>query len=351
MSGSVERIEEPGARERTRVIVSRSAAVGIFAEVRRWVEEGLATQGVALESLVYPLSALVPRSLARILCPVELARLEEIHTLVVDGFAAPPDSVKSFSALNCHFEPLDPARANAEFNAAIDAEIERRPRLAVLSKLHTHPFRGGAFLSGGDLHHGVTSEKAALWRERKGLATSILHVVHPGAEPVATPDPWEVGASGATARSGRREVAWRIRSWGSTGTWGEMIDLGDAEVVPDGHPLVKVTRRPPYFRTPRGSRWCDEQKATLREAGFVVSRNLLGRGWRRYLVSSESRTLLIALPPDLPAVPPRILEVRNALANDFVEIPLPDGFAGAPLPRLRLVDLARRCFEGREGAS
>jgi hypothetical protein len=320
------------------VLVSRSAAAAIFSEVRRWVEEGLRGGGSPLESLLYPLSALVPTAGLR--CPVELVDGRHVRELVVDGAATPPDAIKSFSPLNCHFSAADMERANVEFNAQIDAELERRPRLGVHSKLHSHPFSGGAFLSGGDLEHGVFSPAARSWRERRGLRTAILHVVYPDEDPVASERPWELTAGGAVATGDGHRVLWRVRSWAS-GDDGVMHDLGDARLVPDGHPSVRAARRLPYWRTRRGARWCDGQKAALRDAGYAVSRNLLGRGWRRYLITGGSRQLLLALPPDLPAAPPRVLEVVNALRDDFRPLALPDWARPASLPRLSLVRLAR----------
>ena len=318
------------------ILVSRGAAAVIFSEVRRWVEEGLRGGGSPLESLLYPLSALVPTGGLR--CPVELVAARDIRELVIDGAATPPDAIKSFSALNCHFSAADMERANIEFNAQIDAELEHRPRLGVHSKLHSHPFSGGAFLSGGDLEHGVSSPAARSWRERRGLRTAILHVVYPDEDPVVSGRPWELTVGGAVA-AGRRRVLWRVRSWASDDD-GAMHDLGDARLVPDRHPSVRAARRLPYWRTRSGARWCDAQKAALRAAGYGVSRNLLGRGWRRYLITSGSRQVLVALPPDLPAAAPRVLEVVSALRDDFRRLALPDWSREASLSRLSLLRLA-----------
>jgi hypothetical protein len=209
----------------------------------------------------------------------------------------------------------------------------------VLSKLHTHPFVGGDFLSAGDLYHGVTSTKAIAWRERRGLATALLHVVYPNDQPLVAGLPWKVEAAGARARGADREVAWRIRTWGTDGQ-GSVVDLGDAEIVPDRHTVVRAARRAPYWATRRGGRWCDAQKQALREAGYGVSRNLLGRGWRRYLVGSHGRHLLLALPPDFPACAPRVLDIEDATVNAFRALPLPQWAEAArslrdvSLPRL-----------------
>jgi hypothetical protein len=322
----------------TEVLISRSAAEQIFAEVRRWVERGFAAHGVPLESLMYPLSALIPSG--PLLTPLEPVGAEHLREVVIDEVAIPPDEVKAFSPANCHFESRDLEGASASFNRLIDGILARRPRLGVHSKLHSHPFAGGGFLSGGDLHHGATSEAAVRWREQQGLSTAILHVVHPDAEPRPDAAPWELTADGAIARSKRGSIRWRVRGWASCGT--AIEELGDARVVSDRHPSVRASRRLPYFRTAAGARWCDAQKGALREAGYGVSRNLLGRGWRRYLLEAGGRQLLFALPPDLPATPPRVVEVVSALENRFLSLPLP-GWALAPasLSALSLLRLAR----------
>jgi len=312
------------------VLVSRQAANTLFAEVRRWVEHGLRTTGAPLECLAYPLAVMVPAGPA--MCPLEPVGVENIGELVLDQVAIPPDSVKSFSPHNCHFDGAQIDRTNLEFNRAIDQLVARWPRLGVLSKLHAHPFAGGAFLSGGDLYHGVTSPQALDWRQRRGLSTAILHVVYPDRDPGCTRRPWRIVEAGAAAD----RTTWRVHSWGSDG--GQMVDLGDARVVSNRDPSVIAARRKPYWATASGKRWCDTQKAALRQAGHQVSRNLLGRGWRRYLVDGQ---ILLALPPDLPAVPPRVLRVVNAMTNTFEPLPVPSRLGPSHLSRLSLLKLVR----------
>lgn len=320
-----------------RVLLSPQAARAIFAEVRRWVERGLQSTGVPLESMLYPLAAMVPRSEREPVTPLELVGAEGIAELVIDAAAIPPDAVKEFSPHNCHFSAGDIDRANHAFNAAIDEMLQVRPRLAVLSKLHTHPFPGGAFLSGGDLYHGVTSPKALTWRQRRGLDTALLHVVYPDRDPVITRRPWRLHRWGA--RGGG--VSWRIHSWAST-TDGQLHALGDAEVIPSRHASVAATRRLPYWAARSGASWCDRQKASLRSAGYRVSRNLLGRGWRRYLVElADGRQVVVGLPPDLPRLAPRALLVVNAARNQFEPLPLPVDLTPPSLPRLSLLQLVR----------
>ncbi len=223
------------------------------------------------------------------------------------------------------------AHANASFNDRIDAQLQLHPRLGVHSKLHSHPFSADPFLSSGDMHHGVNSAKARRWRERRGLGTALLHVVYPDGEPAPDERPWRLGAEGAVSggRDGQPKVYWRVRTWGSL-PGGEMRDLGDARVVPQRNPLVRSARKPPYWTTRRGRRWCDAQKAALRQAGYpLVSRNMLGRGWRRYIVGDGRRAILLALPPDLPRMAPRVLEIIDAAADNFQLLPLPRHMAEA----------------------
>lgn len=321
------------------ILISRSAARAIFGEVQRWVERGLEQAASPFEALLYPLSALFPAG--PLLTPVELASLAHLRHVLVDEAAIPPDAVKSFSPANCRFRAEGLEAANREFNVEIERRLAARPRLGVHSKLHSHPFAGGDFLSAGDLLHGVSSPEAVAWRQNKGLSTAILHVAYPDRTPGAGHRPFSLDDSGAVMVGERGPVRWRIRSWASLGEPAELEDLGDARLVPDSHPLVRAARKLPYWRSAAGSRWCDAQKRALREAGYPVSRNLLGRGWRRYLVGAGGRQLLIALPPDLPAAPPRVLEVRNALAGDFQPLPLPRCGRATSLSGLSLLELAR----------
>ena len=328
---------EAHPREPVKVRVSRRAAAALFAEVHRWVDHGLEVQGAPLESLLYPLSAMVPARNGATACPLELVSLSQIGELIIDEVAIPPDSVKAFSSHNCHFAAPDMVGVNQAFNRAIDASLSRRPRLGVLSKLHTHPFPSGAFLSSGDVFHGVQSPLAASWRHRRGLDTALLHVVYPDAPPRPDEAPWTVTPQGA--RGGGAD--WRIHSWGSDPA-GRMVDLGDAEVVADRHPSVAAARRKPYWSARRGARWCDGQKAGLREAGYRVSRNLLGRGWRRYIVwLAGGRQLVIALPPDLPAVPPRLIEVIDATRDQFEVLETPPAARRGRLSQLSLLEVVR----------
>lgn len=320
------------------IVVSRSAARRIFDEVQRWVERGLADHGSPHESLVYPLSTLVYRDEPR--CPLSLTPLAAIDRVVVDEVAIPPDAIKVFSPANCHFDPALARRENEAFNATIDQLIGSHPRLAVLSKLHSHPFSGRPFLSSGDIEGGVRSPAAVAWRQRRGLSTAILHLVYPSDWPRVTPRRWSLSSEGALARVGRSRVLWKIRTWASDER-GQLVDLGDAAVAPQRHKLVRAVRRKPYWATVMGRRWCDRQKGALRQAGYTVSRNLLGRGWRRYLVQHAGRFLLVALPPDLPRQAPQAFWIHDAATNRFERLGLPGWAADAGrLSRLDLVKLA-----------
>ena len=322
-----------------RVLIGRGAARAIFDEVRRWVERGLRESGAAHESLLYPVSALVPKAGA-MTTPLHFIEAEQIEELVIFDAAIPPDEIKAFTPANCHFAG-DLDSANAALNTAIDAILGRFPRAGIHSKLHAHPFEGGAFLSGGDIHHGVQAPKALGWRQQQGLATAILHVVAPDQAPVPSAKPWRIVDDGAIAENARTRVHWKIHSWASVGAGAEceMHALGAAAIVGERHPSLQAARRPPYFLGRTGAIWCDGQKRALRAAGFRVSRNTLSRGWRRYLIDTGTATLVLAMPPDFPLAAPQALWVRRAWLNDFVPLRLPLSFQSSY--RCSLVDLVR----------
>ena len=120
-----------------------------------------------------------------------------------------------------------------------------------------------------------------------------------------------------------------------------MIDLGDAQIVSVGHTSVRAARRRPYWATRRGARYCEAQKKALRAAGYRVSRNLLGRGWRRYLVFTDRAQILIALPPDFPRLAPRVLHIRRAWDNDFEPLDLPRAWHHDTLGQASLLSLVQ----------
>jgi|GEM_PF-6947943 hypothetical protein len=322
------------------VLISRHAAARLFAEVQRWVDHGLTLEQAPYECLAYPLSALTPRQ--QLLSPLEPVSLEAIAEITIDDVAIPPDEIKAFTPMNCHFGGDNLERINQRFNRQIDEQISLQPRLAINSKLHSHPFTGGDFLSAGDRYHGVTSPQAHAWRQRRGLSTAILHVVYPDDVPQPQSKPWRLTRHGAvTTHQGKSgfKVHWSIRTWASDDT-GALHDLGDASVVANNHPRVKSARRRPYWQSRAGVKWCDSQKIQLREAGYRPSRNTLGRGWRRYIIHTADRCLVFALPPDFPQANMRVLDVQQAWSNSFSLMKLPKGAAATRLSQLSLLKIA-----------
>ena len=317
-----------------KVVVSRSAAERILGEVRRWARVGLERTGAPFEAIAYPLSALImrrPRSSAP--TPLETTRVGDVKVVVVADAALPPDEVKAFGSHNCHFEGSNLGAANAAFNDAIAAIIGEAPRLEVHTKLHSHPFQGAAWLSGMDVDVNVLAPGAIRWRQRLGLGFALLQIAYPVDPPAGM-------TQGKTVR-------WRIASFACDPT-GEVRPLGDVRIVPDDHKYVRFARARAYWQTPRGQEWDRIQKASLREAGWKVSRGWLRRGWRRYLVElSGDRLVCICIPPVPAEARIRALEVRDASRNLFEPLALPRAVGSArSLDGVDLVRLVRR-FEGR----
>jgi hypothetical protein len=349
------------------VFVSETAKRKILAEVERWAREGLSREGTPYEAIAYPLSALMPRG-QRLpaLSPLETLSVRDFGALVIADAAIPPDEVKNFTAYNCHFQAPDLDLFQRLFNAQIDEIVRQHPALGVFSKLHSHPFSGGDFLSGGDLAKNVYHPNAVLWRERLGLEEAILHVVYPrrsvreivgtgAASGPRTEFSQETHLEEQEAKRYNRATEQGVSVHASDkGPWGlatfavhgsgQMVRLPGPVYVPDDDPRVLAARAQPYWMTPRGKAWDDKQKAALAEAGFKPSRGLLGRGWRRYIVSpGGERDLVFCLPPDFPKRLPRVLAIVDAARNLFQKMPLPKQIQKAKhLSEVDLVRLAKQ---------
>lgn len=323
------------------VLISKHAAEKLFSEVRRWVNLGLQHQGHAFESLMYPLASMIPRQ-EKIRSPLDTILLTDIQMMLIDEIAIPPDNIKAFSAANCHFEG-DLAQANRDFNRSIDDIFLKRPRLELFSKLHTHPFVDGDFLSDGDIYHGINAAKAQAWRNQKGLASTILHIVYPNKTPRMSHSNWSLRHDGAYDK--KNKTLWKIATWASTQHG--IIRLEDAAIINNRHHALQASRRKTYWQTPQGAAFCDQEKAALRAAGYRVSRNLLPRGWRRYIIELKQGDILVALPPDFPFIAPKIYKIISAWKNEFEELALPYRFGERRYEDLYLLNLVKHYGEPR----
>jgi hypothetical protein len=326
------------------VYIAETAKQKIFAEVERWAKEGLAREGVPYEAIVYPLSALLGKGKRGSLpTPLEDVLVSDIGSIVVVDAAIPPDTAKNFSAYNCHFQALDADVVS--FDDQLSKMIEARPRLAVFSKLHSHPFQNGDFLSSGDLMKNVYHPSAIKWRTRLGMQEALLHVVYPRI-PVRDIVQTKSGTFAQSefsqeTRLEEQEAARRKQTTASTshasdrGPWGiatfavegtgKMVRLPGPVYIANDHPLIQEACEMPYWSTPRGKAWDDKQKTALAKHGFKPSRGWLRHGWRRYLLSLEGlgNDVVFCVPPDFPKRQLKALSVIDATRNIFERLPLP----------------------------
>ncbi|MBM4319334.1 MAG: hypothetical protein FJ125_05070 [Deltaproteobacteria bacterium] len=273
------------------------------------------------ETALYPLAALVPDAACS---PLEGLRWEAAADLVLFRVLLPASEAADFGPTHARFHGGLAGRAADELQARAAELVTRHPRLSFLTKLHSHPHPGGDFLSAGDVALNVCRPSARSWWEARGLDEALLLVLYrraPG-RAQATPWPWAT-SSGMPAPTDRpedeheHELRWAVAAF--VVSWeGEVHRLPDAEVLGEGDERLARALAPPYWATAEGAAWCDRTKAALRRAGYQVSRNLLGRGWRRYLLQRDGLSpRVLCLPPDLPAAPARLLEIIDARANRF----------------------------------
>lgn len=348
------------------VYIAETAKRKILGEVERWAREGLSREGIPYEAIAYPLSAMLGRGKrSSIPSPLEDLLVSDIGSIVLVDAAIPPDTAKSFSAYNCHFQALDSEVVS--FDQEIEAMIQTRPRLGVFSKLHSHPFEGGDFLSSGDLSKNVYHLGAVRWRERLGMQEALLHVVYPRRsvrDIVQTKSgslsqsefsqETRVEAQEASRRGRSTDLGvslhrsdqgpWGIATFAVQGS-GQMVRLPGPIYIGDDHALVKEACEAPYWSTPKGKAWDDKQKAALLKHGFRPSRGWQRHGWRRYIVSMEGlgNDLVFCVPPDFPKRQLRVLSIVDASRNLFQRLPLPKKTqASRRLSELDLSWLARQ---------
>lgn len=357
------------------VYVSQTAKQKILAEVERWAREGLMREGVPYEAIAYPLSALIGRGERLSMpSPLETLSVSALSAIVLVDAAIPPDDVKSFSAYNCHFQAPDLDLFQRMFNAQIAESVNKHPRLSVFSKLHSHPFEGGDFLSSGDLAKNVFHPGAVRWRQRLGMAEMLLHVVYPRRPvreivKVTGNSHWETTDFSLETKSEAQEARrrnrvadagvmlhpsdqgpWGLATFAVSGS-GQMVRLPGPVFVPDNSPLVSLALSSPYWRTPRGVAWDNKQKEALRQAGFNPSRGFLGSAWRRFIVSPGGPfDVVFCIPPDFPQRPLRVLRIIDASRNLFKVLPVPRRIREAKrLSEIDLVRLARYYGPSNQG--
>lgn len=266
------------------VFVCQDAADKASREATEYYRRGLKRGKMPWEAAMYPLAFLKTRVHKS---PLDLLSLSEIEYIVITHVLYPPDRFKNHGPNHAGF--LE--GANDYLNPAIDGYFRRYPLLEACCKMHSHPM-GGNSLSSGDLRDNVFN--AYSWFRNKGLNTMFSFILTP-----------QVGK-------------WRFNAYGLT-DWATQAKL-EVRFISRNHSLARTAFAQPYWQTPAGAAWCDENKALLKQDGYSVTRYHLRRGWRRYAVTAQGRTWLICLPPNFPQETVKVYAVSTS--NQILWSPL-----------------------------
>ena len=185
------------------ILISRSAARTIFAEIQRWVELGLEQTSSAYEALVYPLSALFPAG--ELLSPLELAGAEHLRAVLVDDVAIPPGRDQVLLAGQLPLRRGRPGRGQPAFNREHRPPARRRAAPGCALQAAQPSFSRGRLslqrrpAARRDLRRGGWPGAAA-----RACGTAILHVVYPDARAQPLGAALELDGRGRAVRAGRR---------------------------------------------------------------------------------------------------------------------------------------------------
>lgn len=271
------------------VFISQTAALKAFREAGKFFELGKSLNQGPFEAAMYPLAYLLLKEASH-KSPLEFIELKEIQRIVVTHILYPLDKFKNYSPGHAEFKP----GATAYLNPLIEKHIARYPLLDAFSKMHSHP-KGFAYLSQGDLTHSVFN--AYDWFRQKGLNTMLSFIL----TSVNGKD-WNISCFGLN------HLAINVRL--------------PVTIIPRSHAFVKEALSLPYYQTEAGSNWCDRTKASLIQAGYQVSRNILNRGWRRYTIAINREKFVFCLPPFFPRQTIKVFRITNDCNHPFEEIVL-----------------------------
>ena len=262
--------------ELPRVIVLPGAWAKITRELNRAANEGIARCGSPDEAVFVPLCALTHRA-GQLRAPqLESTQLSDIAAIVVADALIPPRDMVELSALRIRFRPAQGswAQTQSNFDAQLDAALERAPRLNVLARGHSHPFdEGRTHPSGPDR----TEHLAPCLAFNRTLGI-------------------EAGFTFIAVRA--QEIhGWALHCF-ATRDGQRVIDLGLAQLPSDSSDGARMLDTP-FYATERGRELETSFKAAL---GDELKIERLALGWTRYRISSRSGARsVLAIPPDFPA--------------------------------------------------
>jgi len=286
-------------------------------EAERYYQKGMSREGKPWETAMYPLAHLVLKP-GVYKCPLELVRLGDIERVVVVRVVIPPDRFKQHGHGHARHgsSSLSYGEITDLFRPYYQRHIAEFPLLGAFMKQHSHHRLGLAAPSVGDMQHNIMN--ATAWYRRQGLNTMFSMIM-------------------TRSRAGEWTIhgnaLWRVAMVN--------VPTGAAKVVSNNHRFAREAREQPYYRTRAGAEWCDKQKRKLKESRFVVSRNYLLRGWRRYVVCYKPCSVVIAIPPAFPSDPVKAFRIVDIRRNEFESLAVPEWARGSRYEDIDLVALAR----------
>lgn len=259
-----------------RVIVLPEAWRKITAEIDRAARDGMSRSGSPDEAVFLPLCAMTHRP-GQLRAPqLESTKLSDIASLIVADAWIPPREMVDLSALRIRFKPSKGSwkETQATFDDALDAALEKSPRLNVLARGHSHPFDTGRTRpSGPDRSEHLATCLA--FNRTLGIDAGFTFI-----------------AVRAEDRTG-----WSLHCFACVDET-RVIDLGLAELPEDSPEFARHFAAPFHF-TDYG---CELEAKLKAELGEVLKIDRLALGWSRYkLKSSSGSQSVLALPPDFPA--------------------------------------------------
>lgn len=258
-----------------RVVVMPDAWWTITAELERAAREGIQRSGSPDEAVFMPLCAIVHRP-GQLRAPqLEKTQLGDIAAVVVADALIPPREMVDLSALRIRFRPAQGSweQAQERFDAALDAALEKSPRLQLLARGHSHPFDTGRTRpSGPDRSEHLAPCLA--FNRTLGIEAGFTFIA--------------VRAEGG---------GWALHCF-ATREGRNVIDLDLAQLLEEAAAGGPV-RGAPFHATESGR----ELEAALQAAlggGLKIER--LALGWSRYRISTAAGARsVLAIPPDFPA--------------------------------------------------